>query len=188
MKASKWRISPRELDLIKCLPCTWVLTANQETVLCLNTLRWFSLTLQICREFPIADALNQITLLKEGGTGVTPTAPHRDEWSLFTRLVLLPSSHTHFHEQCRGCQLHCRLYTDNLLTSRILACQTGCLYNCCLCQSLCEKCHQENEVRKQSCSVLLMEVTTTESITCFQDSFENIFNSWEKRHLWNWKR
>lgn len=183
MRAGKWWQSLRELDLIKCLPCTWVLTANQEALLWLNMYcHCFSLTLQICWEVHIPDALGQIIALKEGSTGVAPAGPHQDECSFFPRFVLNPS-HTHFHEEHSSCQLHCRLSPDNLLTSRILECQPGCLYNCCLCQSLCEKCHQENEVRKQSCRMLLMEVTRTESITCFQDSFENIFSSWEKRHL-----
>lgn len=110
------------------------------------------------------------------GNSNCPPTHTQDECGFFTKLVLIPS-HTHFPKECRGCQLHCRLSPDNLLTSRILECQPGCLHNCCLCQSPCEKCHQENEVRKQSCSMLLMEVTTTESITCFQDSFENIFSS-----------
>lgn len=88
-----------------------------------------------------------------------------------------------FMKECVVCQLHCHLSLDNLLTSRILECQPGCLYNCCLCQSLCEKCHRENEVRKQSCSLFFTKVTTTESITCFQDSFENISSSWKKRRL-----
>lgn len=93
---------------------------------------------------------------------------------LFPRLDSGPPCVCIFMEEPVVCQLHCHLSPDNLLTSRILECQPGCLYNCCLCQSLCEKCHRENEVRKQSCCLFFTKVTTTESITCFQDSFENI--------------
>lgn len=125
---------------------------------------------------------------RAGGNPNRPRQPASEEVLPPHKACLFCSLHICiFMKEHAACQLHCHLSLDNLLTSRILECQPGCLYNCRLCQNLCEKCHWQNEVRKQSCSMFLTRVTTTESITCFQDSFENISSSCKKRCLWNWK-
>ena len=171
-------------------PCPWGQSANQEAILdsfkyvVFIVFLWHLSTLRTCWDVHSPAGLSWIAF-RGSCTGVTPLHPARnvDEGQSFLTAPFWSPRACIFRKECVVCQFHFHLSLDNLLTSRILECQPGCLYNCCLCQSLCEKCHQENEVRKRSCKLFLRKVTTTESITCFQDSFENIPSSWKKRLL-----
>lgn len=93
------------------------------------------------------------------------------------------------------CQLHCHLSLDDLLTSRILECQPGCLYNCCICQSPREKCHRENEVRKRSCSLFLTKGDNARKHYLLSGQFwehfqllnKKMFVKLKKLACWHWQ-
>lgn len=145
---------------------------------------WHLSTLWTCWDVHSPAGLSWIAF-RGGCTGVTPLHPTRnvDEGQPLLSAPFWSPCARIFMKECVVCQFHFHLSLDNLLTSRILGCQPRCLYNCCLCQSLCEKCHQKNEVRKRSFRLFLRKVTTTESIICFQDSFEIISSTRKKRLL-----